>query len=497
MKYDPMTGEPIQEETPVNETPENEIQMNETPVNEAPANGNLVNQVFDKVKTFVSNAATKQWFLPAAIGGGVGVVAIIAATALFLSGAFMTPIQKVATAAGNTFAEAGVLGDVLEATMKAVSNNKSTTRFMMQVQGQGMELEMRNSGKDVQIWGKGDFDGMPELEGTLTLNNKELQAYVPVLGDYVFFYNYKGENDGFIFDEVDDEVAEALNKMLEQIYSRKWDMDSEALKQMIKDLNEWVKDIDIEEVDKDEFEIDGKDVNCAGYEITIDDKMLLEYVEIVCDGYVEYLEELDIDELDEIKDELRDSMYEELADEIEGMEEVTLTVYMHANKLAAVIVEVEDSDEKLEILFEGGDYRAQNITVKFAKKKVLQFKGERDGKEEYAELIAYNGDQKMTVLEYEYDKKDGDFGLYIFGSMYDESPSVIFEGNIVLNNNGVEITDGELSSNGTTVMELEFSCTKGATIEKLEGERFDVGNADEDDWKDIVEDIQDALSGIY
>ena len=136
MKFDPMTGEPINEES--QGTPE----VTETPV----APENPVNQAVESVKSWISTMSTKQWFLPAMIGGGVGVIAIIAVVVAIVGGAFMSPVQKVTYAAGNTFKEAGVL--VISSTLdtaaildkasplkpKEETDNKSSTLRILLVE---------------------------------------------------------------------------------------------------------------------------------------------------------------------------------------------------------------------------------------------------------------------------------------------------------------------------------------------------------------------------
>ncbi|MGN1157683.1 MAG: hypothetical protein ACI4TK_16010, partial [Agathobacter sp.] len=178
--------------------------------------------------------------------------------------------------------------------------------------------------------------------------------------------------------------------------------------------------------------------------------------------------------------------------------EVTITVYMDSNMLAAIIGEVEDEKDKFEILFEGGDYRAQNITVKYGKENLFRIKGERDGAVETGKLVIYVDDRigskdAHIVLQYEYDKKSGDFELE--AKNYDGSTAFEILGNIVCNGNGGEITDGEFSVDRESIY-FEFACKKGATIEKMKGDRFDIGTADEDDFEELFEDIQDVLEDI-
>ena len=471
MMYDPITGEPIQEEASVTQE----------------------NQTVGEAKSVASNVVSKKWFLPALIGGSVSVVAVVAVVVMVLSGAFLTPVQKVSYAVGNTFKDAGAVGDLLSKTIAVSANNKNTTHFMMEVQGQAMEMEFRRDGKDKQVWVKTDISGYPDLEGTIALTKKELQAKVPILGDHVFVYDYTADNEGALMEQVPEQAVIMVNKMLAQIYKGAPEMDSEALREMTVALQEWMEEIEIEEVEKEEFEINGRDVSCPGYEIVIDEGIVKDYVKIILDGMKEYMEELGLDEIEGYNDDIFDDAYEEAVSELRGMSDIIFTVYTDSNMLAAVYMEVEDEEGKLKVLFEGGDYRAQNITIKVDSQKVFQFKGETDGNEENGEWIVYSvydDEDKHTVLEYEYDKKSGDFEVVFLGT--DGNEKMFLEGNIICNSNGVELTDAEFSFDGQS-LEFEFSCKKGVTMDKLNGDRFDIGNADEDDFEDLMEDLQDEL----
>ena len=443
----------------------------------------------------------KKWLLPALIGGGTVVVGVAVAAVLFISGAFLTPVQKVTLAVGNTFKEAGVLGDVLSATLAASSNDKSTTRFGIDIEGNSIEAECRYTKSDKQVWVNADVKGYPEMEGTFTLTKKELQLSAPMLGDYLFVYDYTADNDGFLFEQVDEETVEALNEALAQIYSGKAE-DSDALKEMQEDIQEWIEDIEIEETEKEIFEINKKEVECAGYEIEMSSSSIIELMSIFCHGMKEYIKEQNFDGAEEVKNSALDAidkMYNQLKTEIVALQTKSMKIYLHSNMLAAITFEQYLQGETIKILFEGGDYRAQNITVKYGKENLFRIKGERDGAVETGKLVIYVDDRTGSkdahiVLQYEYDKKSGDFELE--AKNYNGSTAFEILGNIVCNGNGVEITDGEFSVDRESIY-FDFACKKGATIEKMKGDRFDIGTADEDDFEDIQDVLEDMGISLY
>ncbi len=487
MKYDPMTGEPINEAA---ETVASAQVVAETTAGATAAGATTAGTATTKVVSAVSSLMTKAWFVPALAGGATAVVAVVAVAVMFVSGAFLSPIQKVTVAAGNTFKEAGIIGDVLTGSLVAAANDKNTTRILVDYSGVEMAMEYRHTKGDKQMWVMADVQNFPELEGTLTYTKKDIQLNAPILGDYNFVYNYTKLPEGEIFEEVDEKILEDLNQMLADAYAGKTYENSEALKEMKKELAELIEEIEVEEVDKEEFEINEKDVNCGGYEIVIDKKLVKDAIKIVRDGFVDYMEEMTGELSDYVDLEQLEDSFEDMLDSVSEMPEITLTVYLHNNMYAAIIVEVDGFDEELEILFEGGEYRAQNVTVKYAGDKVFRIKGETDGKEETVEYIVYSGSDSMTIAEYEYDKKSGDFEFVI-----EAGTEITIEGNLLANNNGIVITDGRIKAAGDKV-DFEFSCKKGAKIEKVKGETFDIGEASVEDIQDIIEDVSDELGDL-
>lgn len=527
MKFDPITGEPIEEsssatgqqsyegfeetaplyEEPAYGAPETAPLYEEPAYNSQPSYGyeqqdysqqdyNQANYGYEQpvyAQPMKPKASWVKWLVPGAIGVAAVAAVIIVAV---VSGVFLSPSQKVALAATNTFKEAGLIGDMITSLGKVGESDKSTTYVMIDAEGTTIEGEYRHTKGDKQLWVLADVSEMPEIEGTLTLTKKEVQLYAPIAGDYLFLYNYVDENDGDLIDELPDEAVEAINKALAELYRGE---NSKVTKNLKKDIEKWWKEIEVEEVDKEEYEINGKDVDCVGYEMVIDEDVLADLIDILTENVVAYMEEEDFDEID--PDDFEDAM-DEMKDSLDGMPKFVITTYVDSNKLAAIVMEAKGEDGKIEILFEGGDYRAQNVTVEVNGDEVFKIEGEVDGDEETMEFILCNygyynyetdsyEEKDYTVAEYEYDRKSGDFEITIPNN-YDEEATFTIEGNIKCDNNGVVITDGEMK-NGYGGLDFEFSCKKGAKIEKLKGEKFDIGNADMDDIEDILEDIQDEL----
>lgn len=463
MKFDPMTGEPIEESEAAVEQ-QTYAQSGET------------TPLYQEQTYYNQPASTtpshKKWLIPGIIGAATVTVAVIAVVVILMTNLFLSPANRIATATANTFKEAGVWGDVVEAMENAASSEKNTTYMMVDLYGISIEAEYRNTKADKQAWVLVDISGMPEIEGTATLTQNELQIFSPLAGDTVFFYNYVDENTGALIDEMGEETVELLNKMLNILYTG----DTETNEELVKSLKEWSDEIEYVELDKREFEINDKDIACAGYAVTIDEDMLCELIDIMSEAAIAEIEEADVEEME--------ASIEEMKTEISEMQDITVSTYIDSNELAAIVVEVDGEEETLEILFQGGDYRAQNIVVVFDEEEIIEIKGETDDNVETVEVVMGG----VEVLSYEYDTESGDFELTITSG----EDAITVEANIVCDKNGAVIEDGAVKVSGMYI-EFAYSCTKGADIEKSSGERLDIGNASEEEIMEILQSIQNEL----
>ena len=132
------------------------------------------------------------------------------------------------------------------------------------------------------------------------------------------------------------------------------------------------------------------------------------------------------------------------------------------------------------MLFEGGDYRAQNIIIAFEGDEMIEIEGETNGSVEERSLTI----EGEEFFSYEYDSKSGDFECFISDG-YEEYE--IANANIKSKNGQVTFYAEDVSFEGVG-MEMELTIKKGAKIDKLSGETFDLGNASESELEDLVVD---------
>ena len=158
-----------------------------------------------------------------------------------------------------------------------------------------------------------------------------------------------------------------------------------------------------------------------------------------------------------------------LEDELDNMEDVVISFYIYKNQLAAIVVEDEDFDDDIELCFEGGDYRLQNITLKSGSYRIV--------------LDGSDGRDTYDIASFEYNYESGKFKITVDGDSF--SGKLYKEGKTLnLSINGVYDYD---------IPDMDFAITRGAKLQKFTGDEFDIGNADEDDLYDLLDDIYDEI----
>lgn len=446
MSFDPMTGQPIGMEP--------------------------------KKKGFLKSTTSK-------VVLAIAIIAVIAcgAAALAFSSIFASKSDKVLTAIKNTIADKGELAQAFEIG-DILDSNEYTMGFSMNAEGSGIDFAYLSGKNGKQINGNVDIAYSSSIDFVLNLTEDELQVQIPYISDKIFTYNYKGKNTGYLMEEMGSgEDIEALNKLLEYFYNAK--SDTSATKEFYDILLDEYKTLEFEEVKEAKFEVDGKDRACEGYETVI----TKENIQNLIDAYEESTSE-ELEELEELMLDLDPSYtaesyaetFDELKEELEDMPDVTATFYLYDNKLACVEVQPE-GDEAVQIQFLGGDRRAQNMRVVDENGYVgFEVVGEKDGSTETFELFA----DEMSILSFEYDSKSGDFSLY--------SDEINLSGTIESDRNGLTIVIDEFSDEYDSY-EFEGSITlkKGADFEELDGDKFDIGNASEDEVVDLMTEINDSL----
>ena len=381
--------------------------------------------------------------------------------------------------------------------------------YYSELEGMGIDMQIAaNTGKSVYgvngtfKWDAYDLD----LGFESYLDKSELALAVPELADYTFVYNFTEDKDGFLVDNMGKDAVQQLDTLLQWATSRDNTKQNEKMAaEMLKSLSGSFKTWKFTSEKSKEFEVNGKKQNCKAYAITITDDMMLDMVEPLMDIYNDYYEaqqkeiedllgdlgddfDIDISDMD-----LNDS-FKELKHGLKNMPDMDVTIYLYKNQVAAVVLDDDEDDINVELRIKGGEYPLQNweLTMDVAGDDATVTKtAKTKGSVEESELEV---DGLDATIEWTYDSKSGDMTM---GLAYDDYKFSV-EGNVKKSSNELMLTIDSLEYVDSYYEEsMEFSgylsINSKASISKPSYEEFDLGNADEDDYMDVYNDIQYAL----
>ena len=394
----------------------------------------------------------------------------------------MGPRGKVIQAVAATMGERPEIFDDIKTAGDILSGDQYTVGFAMEVDGDTVSGEYRNTAANKQIYLAADVDG-DDFDVLCGIHSGVFKAAVSEL-DYVFAYDPKKENDGYLCEQLRKKELEQLNAMLEHITSEQASA-KELRKDMMSALLQESEQLEFKEVKTKEFEVDGKDRECDGYRVRINEKNIANIMEYAGEAMAKRMPE-------ELGDEFSDGL-EELIDEIKDDDfDTDITFYLYKKKLAAVIIETNDYGEETWIIeFQGGDYRMQNVFIS------LQYDGDTYGEMEITtrkkgsvETIDFESDGDMTIT---YDTKSGALSLE-----YDDGWTDCFiEGIYKHSGSEVSFTLEEFEMDGYSLVEDEdvsfmIYVKKAVDIQKYDGTEFDLGSAKEDDFEELAEELEDT-----
>ncbi len=456
MRFDPMTGEPINTQ-PQENAEQGAPYMPQTPV-DAPKK--------------------KNWIKGVAIAGGTVVVVVVAAVAI--KNAIIGKGGKVLLVTANTFKDTPTIikESNLDSAAELIAKGKYTVTTSFDVSGDGFEGKFVSTPKEKQLSGKLDIEGI-SADGVVGISDTELKAYIPLISDDTFVYNFKDDNqEGYLVDLIEDSGIdiEDVNNALRQVTSIEEKATDKSTKQLGKDLLKEFNSWDWEKADKKSCKIDGKTRKVKGYKVEVTGDEVESMVGILEDYYKDQLDDmdylkdfnLDIDDIDD--------MFDDIYDLCGYMDDVDLEFYIYKNKLAAIYV--DDGSNTGEILFEGGDYRLQNVECNFENDYddiSFEIAGSSKGSVENLEFIL----EGYTALEIEYDSKNGDFTV---GNDYFD-----VDGTLKKNGKGFDF------SVDYDELNVSLSLTADTKLEKYEGDKIDVTELDYDDISDLVMDFYDNV----
>lgn len=470
--FDPMTGEPVSNPAGGSDVPE---KKDYSPIPAEPSDDE--NPKFKLI--------------------GIAAIALICVAlilAIIFGGLLTSKKDKVKKAVVSTFNVNTGLTKVAKDLSGILNSQDYTVDFDMDIDDVGsVSGQTIVAGKEKQVVVDLDIDEIPSMSAKIGIDSKQVKAEIPEICDKLFVYDYTADKDGMITDYVDDDEIKALDASLQMIYDG-YNSDSEELqKELKKCFDKHAKELKFENADKETFKIDGKKVDCKGYSVEIDKDFCIDLWDDITDIYIEEYKD-SFEGLEEMSGESLEDSFKEARNELKSMPDMTVYFYIYKGKLASIKAEGDKKTGSIEILFKGGDYRAQNISVEADGEEVFALTGStKKDKEIYG--IEIEGDEVCTV---EYNTKKGTLTIS-YDYYYDE-----FELEMNIDSSSSEVSfeikdfdfDDDVSGN------MNFKFKKGAKIQKYENtDEFDVGEASQSDFMDLIEsfdsDILEEFGGLF
>ena len=478
--FDPMTGEPVQNnQTYFDPMTGEPMQQGGQNYNNGGQNYNNGGQNYNNGNQNYNNGSQFDPMTGKPIKqkkkGGKGVkIAVIAAAVVVVGagavfgavkgGIFMSKSKKVLMAAANTLLDTSHTVEALKG-IQILSSDEFTVEASVDSSQFGAEASFRSGKSKKQLSGNVEVPGYPGIDFLAELTNEQLMINVPVVSDDVFTYNYMQDKTGYIADMVSKDQLDMLDNALSALYSG--DKQEEMIKDMQKAFYDAYNELEFEKADAEEFEVDGKDRKCKGYTTQVTSKDIEDFLGDVEDIYKAY--DLDV-------------YFNEAYNAVRQMPDVDVTFYIYKNKLSCIRMEV--NRENMDLLFLGGDTRMQNMQLVLGREKLIEINGKTKGSEE--QTVVYVEDERMVVLSYDY--KSGDFDFQV----PDEELRV--RGNLISDKKALTL---KIDSIEDYYDNYDFSGTlsikKGASMDKLQGETFDIGEASEMELQDVLMGLQDFL----
>ncbi|MCR5266961.1 MAG: hypothetical protein K6E16_00395 [Lachnospiraceae bacterium] len=443
------------------------------------------------------------------IGGGVLVLAIILIV-LIANGVFLSKRDKVALATYKTLNES-TFGEMLLNYETLMESNQLTTTANVEgsVYGYGGEVNATiakdsKAGK-LSVNADVDMSGVLSQELNFYFDDSSVQLALPEINDEVYCYRYTSDNDGAVADLVYDYTEGSIDDVntILQCANSMFKSNGDLLKKYKSKFKKAYKNIEVESIDSEEFEIDGKDRNCKGYEMHITAENVEDFVNAWSDTTTEVCGD-DVEEIlyavasligdDDIVEE-----YKKMQDSSEmtrmissEMDDIDLDFYLYGGKLAAIVFEYDNDVVSIE--FNGGDTRCSNMTLTSSSKgnsykDTIRIESSRNSGKEKGKI--YFG--KDEAASYSYDLKKGNFkvdvdGFSLDGVLLVKSNSLKFQTNIT----------------GFAYADIKLSMENDARISEPKGDKVDIGNIDEDELENTayrlfrqLGDAADALEYMF
>ncbi len=331
------------------------------------------------------------------------------------------------------------------------------------------------------------------------IDEKNIKATCPVLGDYLFVYDYSNDkNDGFLMEQLEDYGVdvEDFNAAIGFLNDNS-DLAKKFYEKNVDYFKDIANDLDFKKTgEKETFTVNGKSITCKEYQAVITEDLVVEWIEgyqkLWNDFYKENSDDFEIIE-DLVGEDLDlEDMFDEMIDACDDMEDTTISIF--SKGATAACIRIEEDDNMIEILFKGGDYLAQNVEINYDVDgddgTLLTIEGETKGDVQTTTIEMEDYDYE---LEYSYNRKTGEFTMTCEVDGYE---MYNLECTIEITKDQIKYTYDTMEFDGEDMpfdsLVITFS-TKADIKEPKKGEEIDLGNIDEDDLEDLAYDIVEEL----
>jgi hypothetical protein len=422
----------------------------------------------------------------------VGVVVLLGILVFALAAVlFSNPRATVERACAKTFSEGGYLYDALKDVRGVGKEYTVTSNLQIDMQSEYSDgsiafyTQMGVVGKDKQLAGTIAYNNswitIPEIEYKMQIDEHEARFQIPTVDSHVFTYNYTEEKRGYLTEIISAEDLQMLDDALEMIYSSEASEDIKNTELGVK-LTNFYRSLKVKKSEAGQFEVDGNIRKCKGYAIQVTREDMNRFREI----YQEYIETTMADQLHVIG-MTAEEYTEQIFADIQDMETATIRFYVYKKKLACVELEFEGNI--YQVIFHGGDYRIQNVEIIVNDATVCSIKGELAGDEESITV-----DFSENHAEVTYNRSTGAYDI----KSENTYEKIEMNGILSIGNKEIRLTVDQFALEGEADYTLsgDIAVTKGAVIDTMKGETFDIGNASEAEYDELFDDLNQLLYGL-
>lgn len=340
---------------------------------------------------------------------GVAVIGLVIGGVLFVLGS--NPKAQIAKAAKKTFETPYIVEAIMETDFKDAKGCVINLDLEDKEADEKMSLGLAVD-DSINFNLKLDYEGSDVpggLYGNMSLVDYEVACKLN-MQDVDMQFKFDLDKSSELLDELledsgmtIDDLKKAIDEARNSVDESSKDSD-EQVEKLSETWEQYLKNMKFEKGKKEFVAIDGKEIECK----TFNALLSKDETEKLFDDLYAILESADTN--GDIKYEMDD-----ILDTIFDGEDVHLCVGIYKGALAKISLKHGELDdcEEVQLQFNGGEFRAQNMQLVVDEDAVLQVKGDSDGNsEEYALLIGEYG-KLEEVASYEFDKSSGKLDIVV------------------------------------------------------------------------------------